>query len=75
MASISLGTAQNFFWRRLKNNGLMHATQTWDVVVYLRHWEWSRPFKIFHTDKLYGMFPDFVFDERRFISWYISRCK
>ena len=35
----------------------------WDGIVTIKRHKKDRPVKIFHMDKLYGLFPDFDFGD------------
>ena len=47
--------------RKLKCNGLIDGCFSRDGIVRIKHWEEDRPLKIFHKDKLHGLFPEFDF--------------
>ena len=47
--------------RKLKCNGLIDGCFSRDGIVRIKHREKDRPLKIFHKDKLHGLFPEFDF--------------
>ena len=47
--------------RKLKRSGLIYGCFLRDDIVRIKHREKDRPMKIFHMDKLHGLFPDFDF--------------
>ena len=47
--------------RKLKCNGLIDGCFSRDGIVRIKRQEKDRPVKIFHADKLHGVFPDFDF--------------
>ena len=49
--------------RKLKHSGLIHGCFSRDDIVRIKHREKDRPVKIFHMDKLHGLFPDFDFGD------------
>ena len=51
--------------RTLKRSGLIHGCFSFsrDGIVRIKRREKDRPVKIFHTDKLHGLFPDFDFGD------------
>ena len=49
--------------RKLKCSGLIHGCFSRDGTVRIKRQEKDRPVKIFHMDKLHGLFPDFNFGD------------
>ena len=49
--------------RKLKRSVLIHGCFSRDGIVRIKHREKDRPMKIFHMDKLHGVFPDFDFGD------------
>ena len=49
--------------RKLKRSGLIHGCFLRDGIVRIKCREKDRPVKIFHMDKLQGLFPDFDFGD------------
>ena len=49
--------------RKLKRNGLIHGCFLRDGIVRIKRREKDRPVKIFHMDKLHGLFPNFDFGD------------
>ena len=49
--------------RKLKCSGLTHDCFSRDGIVKIKRRKKDRPMKIFHMDKLHGLFPDFDFGD------------
>ena len=47
----------------MKRSSLIHGCLSRDGIARIKHREKDRPVKIFHMDKLNGLFPDFDFDD------------
>ena len=47
--------------RKLKRSGLIHGCFSRDGIFAIKCQKENRPVKIFHMDKLHGLFPDFDF--------------
>ena len=52
-----------YICRKLKHCGLIHGCFSRDGIVTIKRREKDRPVKIFHIDKLHGLFPDFDFGD------------
>ena len=49
--------------RKFKRSGLIPGCFSRDGIVRIKRREKDRPVKIFHMDKLYGLFSDFSFGD------------
>ena len=63
--------------RKLKGSGLIHGCFSRDGIVRIKRREKDRPMKIFHMDKLHGLFPDLDFGDADFLmshKYWMTQC-
>ena len=59
----SMNESIGYNCRKLKRSGLIQGCFLRDGIVRIKRREKDRPVKIFHMDKLHGLFPDFDFGD------------